>query len=63
MGLTRIKKTYLVVGLAVYIVADNKQPKLADRPLLKQKHIILSLLRHLIIYMIVRHCLRGFYMI
>lgn len=28
-------KTYLVVGLAVYIAAGNKQPKLADRQLLR----------------------------
>ena len=28
-------KTHLVVGLAVYIAAGNKQPKLADRQLLR----------------------------
>ena len=56
---TGLAQTYLAVGLAVYIAADNKQPRLADRQLLKQKYIVINLIFyqfHLLEHVKIEHC-------
>ena len=60
---TGLAQTYLAVGLAVYIAADNKPPKLADRQLLKQKYIIFLSINlifyqfHLLEHVKIEHCI------